>query len=129
MDDSKRNYQKKGIGGIILLLLIWGLITPVLASDNVTISFNDLNLIARQDLEIYGYNDTASHWDLLAVQNTSSHGLLFQPGTYNIIIRGSAISRITNPVTMFMDAVTFFETYWFQIFLIMAVVVFVARKW
>jgi len=113
---------------LLFVLLIGAIITPVLAA-NVTISFSDLNLISRQDLEIYGYNDTSSQWELLAIQNTSSTGLGFEDGTYNIIVRPSAIARVTNPVTMFIDAVTFLETYWFQLVLVLGVIVLIFRKW
>jgi hypothetical protein len=101
---------------------------PVLAA-NVTISFSDLNLISRQDLEIYGYNDTISQWELLSIHNTSSPGLGFEDGNYNIIIRPSAVSRLTNPVTMMLDAFTFIETYWLQIGLAFVLIIAFIRKW
>ena len=112
---------------LIIGLLAFYCCLPVLA--DITISFNDLNMVEHSDVEIYGLNETSSDWELLGIYNTATPGLVFSNGTYQIIIKGTAISRVTNPVTFLTDAFGFMETYWLQILLAFSLIVLILRKW
>jgi hypothetical protein len=127
--------REKGISStmwkcpIILLLLFALVATPVLAA-NTTILFNDLDLITHKDLEIYGLNDTSGKYELLGTYNSTSQ-LDFEPGTYTIVLRPSAIARFSNPVTWWSDFSSFFETnfnFIVAFFFFLAVVVYIARR-
>jgi hypothetical protein len=117
--------------GALAVLLVGVLAAPVTALfDNETvISFQDLNIMEHNDLEIYGLNTTSGVWDLKGVYNTTSPGVTFSPGSYQIIVKGSAISRLANPATMLEDGFAFLETYWLQIFIALGIIVFAIRKW
>jgi hypothetical protein len=114
---------------LLSLLIVSILIVPAIAINETTISFNDLNLMARANLEIYGFNTTNSSWVYLGLYNTSSTGLEFEPGNYQVVLRPSSIGRLTNPVTLLTDAFAFLETYWLQILLGFALIVAIIRRW
>lgn len=114
---------------LILILTFLLCLVPVSATNQTTISFNDLNLAEHNDLEIYGLNETTNDWSLLAIYNTTSDGLIFEPGNYQIVVKGTAVSRLFNPSTMLLDAFSFLETYWMQIILAFGIIAIILRKW
>ena len=114
---------------VCLITTTLAVIPAVALSGNETlISFSDLGLMTHSDVEIYGLNSTPGTWELLGVYNTSSPGLTFQPGTYQAVLRPSAVSRVTNPTTMLTDGLSFLETYWIQIFVVVGLIAILVRK-
>jgi hypothetical protein len=100
--------KKEFIALFVLMVLI--LAAPVMAEDNLThISFSDLNLITHQDIQVFGYNTTSNTWDLKGVFNTTSTGLQFEPGQYNLVIKPSAPARLFDPVLAFEDFAGFVQ--------------------
>ena len=114
---------------ILALILVAALFIPVSAINETTISFSDLSLVSKANLEIYGFNTTNLTWDYLGLYNTSSTGLEFEPGSYQVVLRPSSVGRLTNPVTLLTDAFSFLETYWLQILLGFALIVAIIRRW
>lgn len=92
---------------VIILLLLISLVFPALASNETVISFSDLNLISSVDLEVYGLNTSSSQWEYLALLNSSSQGVSFEPGNYQVVLRPSAILRTLNPATFLTDIMAF----------------------
>ncbi len=92
--------------GIALLLVAW----PVSAMDNTTtISISDLNIVTGSNIEIYGL-DINGTWSLLEVANTSSTGIIFQPGVYSIVMKPSEVSRFSDIGSLGSDFLTWSQT-------------------
>jgi hypothetical protein len=107
---------------IILISIPW----PVAAMDNTTtVSISNLNIITGSDIEIYGL-DVNGTWSLLQVANTSTTGIVFQPGVYSMVFKPSAVARFSNLATLLPDMVSFFETYWVQFIFIAAFLIVVS---
>jgi hypothetical protein len=94
---------------VLLLIILFVAIIPASADNTTTISFSDLNLVTHSDVEIYGA-DANGTWSLLSVQNTTSTGLVFQPGVYSIVIRPSEQARFSSLSTFVTDFASWFET-------------------
>ena len=108
---------------IPVLCLLAMLILPASGYLNSTcISFSDLNLMAHRDIQIYNGSALIGTW------NTTSNDICLDPGPYLIVLKPNAFNRLTNPVTMFQDGISFIETYWLQIFLILGIGVYVFRQ-
>ena len=107
---------------IIVLLLLASLVFSVATVSAVAycgnVSFSTLGQSGAEDILIYtpvGANQT-----LLGMYNTSSPYVLFPCGDVNVVVRPSAIGRLTNPVTMLTDGFSWVETYWLQILVVLA---------
>jgi hypothetical protein len=109
---------------IIPLLLLMALLTPSVSAftNSTVLSISNLNLIGDSDVLIYNGSVLVGIW------NTSSNDISLDPGAYLIVLKPNAVSRLSNPVLMFSDGVSFIETYWLQIFLILGIGIYVMRQ-
>ena len=105
----------------LLLVLLASTSLLVLSVSAVTycgnVSFSNLGLSGDQDVLIYvvaGANQT-----LLGQWNTSSPYVQVPCGDFNIVVRPSSVSRVTNPTLMLVDAFAWVETYWLQILVLL----------
>ena len=125
--------MKRHISQLILfsfLLSLFLIIPPASAGINTTdISITDLGLMTTQDIEIYGLNTTSATWELLGTFNTTSQGLQFEPGKYQMVFRPSAKDRFSNLATLFPDTLSWFQTYWIQFAAFLIFVTVVAAVW
>jgi hypothetical protein len=113
--------------GIILLSIPW----PVAAMDNTTtISISDLNIVTGSNIEIYGL-DANGTWSLLQIANTSSTGIVFQPGVYSVVMKPSEVSRFSDIGSLGSDFLTWSQTHFITLLsfgFMAAVLISIARR-
>ena len=103
---------------ILFLCVIFGC-CGVAGATATHMSFSDLNgLSPRQDVDIY-FSANGTHYGLY---NTSSVDIDMPDEDFNIVMRPSAVSRLTNPSTFLSDGFAYIETNWLQIVLLLVVV-------
>jgi hypothetical protein len=80
---------------ILILVLVLGMI-PGLVSAAVTISFSNLNMVTKDDIEIYGQDDLGN-WTSSGIYNTTSTGIILDDGNYNFVVRPKSVDLIATP--------------------------------
>lgn len=96
--------------GILLLVLIGFFSAPVLAAGEVTLSFSNLNLITRDDIQIYGQDEGTGNWSLLGTFNTSSEGIVLDGGNYMFVVKPKSTDLIRTPMDLLDGVAEFTRT-------------------
>jgi len=87
--------------GICLLLML--LAVPAVSA--TSISFSNINWGPELEFEVYRIADNVS---LVGVYNTSTSGITLESdASYMVVMRPSAVDRLTNPVTLVQDLEAF----------------------
>lgn len=103
---------------LILFLLVILCCCGVVGAVATHFSISDLNALSpRQDVEVY----YAANGTLFGQYNTSSTNIDVPDEDFSLIMRPSAVSRLTDPSSFLSDAFDYMETYWLQIVLLLVV--------